>query len=213
MTKKLFWTDPYLVKLDTTVTSVNDDFITTRETIFYAFSGGQESDTGTIGGHTVLEAKKDGREIAYRLSEDHGLKSGDSIDVKIDWARRYKIMKLHFAAELILELTYRKLDGAKKIGAHISVDKARVDFAWAESLKPLLPELTFKAQHLIDQDLEIISAFSDEKKQLRYWEVPGFAKVACGGTHLRKTGEVGRIQLKRNNIGKGKERIEIFIDS
>ncbi|HSQ40236.1 MAG TPA: hypothetical protein VLM78_08735 [Anaerolineales bacterium] len=39
----------------------------------------------------------------------------------------------------------------------------------------------------------------------------GFAHVPCGGTHLKRTGEVGRIELKRDNIGKGKERIKVTI--
>ena len=55
-----------------------------------------------------------------------------------------------------------------------------------------------------------MSAFSDEAAELRYWEIPDLARVACGGTHLKRTGEIGKIELKRKNIGKGKERIEIF---
>ena len=45
---------------------------------------------------------------------------------------------------------------------------------------------------------------------MRYWEIEGFARVPCGGTHLKRTGEVGNIALKRKNIGKGKERIEVY---
>ena len=63
---------------------------------------------------------------------------------------------------------------------------------------------------IIDADSKIISEFSDEEAQRRYWEVEGFAKVGCGGTHLKHTGEVGEILLKRKNIGKGKERVEIY---
>jgi Ser-tRNA(Ala) deacylase AlaX len=58
--------------------------------------------------------------------------------------------------------------------------------------------------------MEIISAYADESSQKRYWEVPGFARIPCGGTHLKRTGEVGNIMLKRKNIGKGKERIEVY---
>jgi len=47
--------------------------------------------------------------------------------------------------------------------------------------------------------------------KVRYWEIENFSKVACGGTHIKKTGEIGQITLKRNNIGKGKERIEIVL--
>ena len=58
-------------------------------------------------------------------------------------------------------------------------------------------------------DLPIRSAFSDTIAGRRYWEVDGVARVPCGGTHLRRTGEVGRVVLKRRNPGKEKERVEI----
>ncbi len=122
-------------------------------------------------------------------------------------------MQLHFAAELILELTYRQRPGITKIGAHISPAKARLDFLYEENISPLLPELRAAAESLIQQNLDIVSAFSDPAAEQRYWEVDGFARVPCGGTHLRKTGEIGDIVLKRNNIGKGKERIEIYLQT
>lgn len=57
----------------------------------------------------------------------------------------------------------------------------------------------------------IHTGFSDEKSQMRYWEIEGFSKVSCGGTHVKSTAEVGYITLKRSNVGKGKERIEIYL--
>jgi alanyl-tRNA synthetase len=211
MTKKLFWEDPYLTTIETVVESVFDNAITLRETIFYVFSGGQESDTGTIGGYPVLEARKSGSDIQYILAGGNELKRGDSVRVKIDWDRRYRLMRLHFAAELILELVYRELGRVKKIGAHIAPDKARIDFNWPQNISSLFPKLTSQAQALVDQDMEIISAYADESSQKRYWEIPGFARIPCGGTHLKRTGEIGNIILKRKNIGKGKERIEVYV--
>jgi Ser-tRNA(Ala) deacylase AlaX len=82
------------------------------------------------------------------LPEGHELKPGDKVRIDIDWNRRYRLMRLHFAAELILELVYHELDMVEKIGAHISP--------------------------------------------------------------VKRTGEVGKIVLKRKNIGKGKERIEVY---
>jgi Ser-tRNA(Ala) deacylase AlaX len=211
MTTKVFWTDPYLTKLETRIVEAHGDEIRLEKTIFYALSGGQESDAGTIGARRVLEARKKGRDIVYRLDPGHGLKVGDPVVVLIDWERRYRLMRLHFAAEIVLELVYRKLEGVPKIGAHISQDKARIDFAWAGNITPVLPELQGAAQAIVDADQAIVSAYSDETAERRYWEVPDFARVPCGGTHLRRTGEVGRINLKRKNIGKGKERIEVFV--
>ncbi len=71
MTRKIFWEDPYLTHLETRITGLKGDEITVEETIFYAQSGGQDSDFGTIGGKAVLEARKDGQEIRYRLEGNH----------------------------------------------------------------------------------------------------------------------------------------------
>ncbi len=213
MAKKIFWDDPYLTRLETHVTSVNGKNVTVAQTIFYAFSGGQESDTGTIGGFPVLEARKEGLEIVYTLGDRHGLNRGDSVAMTIDWERRYRLMRLHFAAEIILELAVQNLGPITKIGAHIAQDKSRIDFEWGENIATSFPMLQDKARAIIGADQPIVSAFSDEAQERRYWEVSGFGKVACGGTHLKKTGEVGEIELKRKNIGKGKERIEIFINA
>lgn len=211
MTRKLFWQDPYLTRIYTHVTRVDGNDVTVAETIFYAFSGGQESDHGTIAGKPVLKARKDGLEILYTLESGHGLKPGDAVTMTIDWERRYRLMRLHFAAELVLELAYRNLKGIEKIGARISADKARVDFRWAENVSGAIPLLETAANHIVQEDRVIVSAYSDEADERRFWEVTGFARVPCGGTHLKRTGEVGRVELKRDNIGKGKERIEVYV--
>src|SRR4051794_20293373 len=128
MTTKVFWQDPYLTTLDTTITSVIDSDVTVAQTILYAFSGGQERDFGTIAGRAVLEARKQSNEIIYTLDDVQGLASGDRVHMALDWERRYALMRLHFAAELVLELTYRACATVEKIGAHIAQDKARIDF-------------------------------------------------------------------------------------
>jgi Ser-tRNA(Ala) deacylase AlaX len=211
-TRKVFWEDPYLCDLETKVATVNGDEISLESTIFYALSGGQESDSGTISGLPVLNARKDEHQIWYRLASGHGLKTGDSVKVFIDWERRYKLMRLHFAAEIVLELVTAKFPGIEKIGAHIAQDKARIDFLYGESLSPYLPEFKDQAMKIVASDTSIASAYSDEKNERRYWEIPGFARVPCGGTHLRKTSEIGEISLKRDNVGKGKERIIIRVN-
>ena len=211
MTIKLFWQDPYLTQLKTRITRVDGTDVSVAETIFYAFSGGQESDHGAIGGHPVMQARKDGKEIIYTLEDGHGLKVGDPVTMTIDWERRYRLMRLHFAAELVLELAYQNLKGIEKIGAHIAQDKARVDFIWPQSIAPSFPLLEGEANRIVRENRAILSAYSDEENERRYWEVAGFARVPCGGTHLKRTGEVGTIKLKRDNIGKGKERILVTV--
>ena len=213
MTRKVFWEDPYRTSLETHVSGVDANDVTLAETIFFALSGGQESDRGTIGGIPVLAARREGAGIVYTLSEGHGLAPGDRVSVAIDWDRRYRLMRLHFAAEVVLELAYATLPGIRRIGAHIAADKARIDFEWGENISTAFPLLVAEVDRIVGEDSEIVSSFSDASAEKRYWEVPGFARVPCGGTHLKRTGEIGAVRLKRNNIGKGKERIEIFVDN
>jgi Ser-tRNA(Ala) deacylase AlaX len=212
MVEKLFWQDPYLTRLEARVATVNGGSVTLERTIFFAFSGGQESDRGSIGGYPVISADKQDREIIYTLEDDHQLKQGDLVLIEIDWPRRYRLMRLHFACELVLELVYRTLPGINKIGAHIAEDKARIDFLHAESLGSLLPDLTKQVNAMTARDLPIISDFSDRAGERRFWAIQGFAQVPCGGTHLKRTGELGTVSLKRRNPGKGKERLEILVD-
>ncbi|MCW8891339.1 MAG: alanyl-tRNA editing protein [Sedimenticola sp.] len=211
MVEKLFWQDPYLTQLDAKVVSVAANEITLDQTIFFAFSGGQESDQGTIAGLPVIEARREAKAILYTLSAGHQLKPGQTVQVAIDWPRRYRLMRLHFACELVLELVYQAHPGIEKIGAHIAESKARIDFIWQTSLGPLLPSLTQQLEQITAADLPIESAFSDRQNERRYWRIEGFGQVPCGGTHLRRTGEIGSVTLKRKNPGKGKERIEITL--
>lgn len=211
MVNKRFWQDPYLSTLDTRIAAVDGAQVRLEDTIFFAFSGGQESDGGSIGGHSVHEASKDGLDIVYTLDDDHGLAVGERVTVAIDWARRYRLMRLHFAAEMVLQLVYQAVPGIERIGAHIAADKARIDFALESNIAALFPSIERRVAELIQQDLPIVTAFSDEASQRRYWQVDGFARMACGGTHPKRTGEVGALGLKRRNQGKGKERIEITL--
>ena len=116
---------------------------------------------------------------------------------------------LHFAAEMVLEIISKILLEISRSGDHISQEKARIDYQWPDNISVIFPEVRQECEDIILSDLEIISKFSDEKEQRRYWEVKGFSRVPCGGTHLRRTGEVGEIKLKRRNPGKRKERVEI----
>ncbi|WP_322082539.1 alanyl-tRNA editing protein [Burkholderia sp. BCC1972] len=211
MTRKVFWDDPYRTTLDTVVTHVDGDRVRVDATIFFAFSGGQESDAGSLGDYPVIQAEKQGLDIVYTLPHDHALRAGDPVTWRIDWARRYRLMRLHFAAEMVLQLVYRLRPGIERIGAHIAQDKARIDFASGTSLSPLFPEIESAAAELSKRDLPIVTDFSDVVAQRRFWKVDGFATMACGGTHPATTGEIGMLTLKRKNTGKGKERIEVVL--
>ena len=206
--QKVFWDNPYQTVLNTRVKEINGAEVLFEQTIAYSFSGGQESDVAHINQVQVLSSRKEGYLIYYELPADHGLQPGDEVEMKIDWDRRYKLMRLHFAAELILELVTKKLN-LEKLGAHISESKSRIDFVWDQNISSIFEEILSEYKNIIEQDLKIQTGFFDEATQRRYWKIDGFAEVHCGGTHVKSTKEVGMVNLKRVNPGKGIQRIEI----
>lgn len=207
--RKVFWDNPYQTTLSTKVASVVGNQVLLEETIAFSFSGGQESDEATINSFPVLHSEIEGHNIYYFLKDGHGLKAGDSVTMQINWPRRYRLMRLHFAAELVLEII-TKMYHLEKIGAHIAEDKARIDFLYADNIAKHFETILSEYNKIIEQDYPIQTGFLDIKNQKRFWEIKGFSKVPCGGTHVKSTREVGLITLKRKNIGKGKERIEII---
>jgi len=208
--RKVFWEDPYQHRLTTKVALVEGNRILLEETIAFSFSGGQESDKATLNGMPVLASDIEGNLIYYTLEEGHGLRPDDQVTMEIDWPRRYRLMRLHFAAELILELVTQKL-GLDKIGAHIAENKARIDFVFDQNISSVFEEILSQYNEIIKKDEMIKTGYSDEENQRRFWKIDGFAEVPCGGTHVKSTTEVGFVRLKRVNIGGGKERVEISL--
>lgn len=211
MTRKVFWDDPYLTQLTTTVTAVEAAEVRLAASIFFAFSGGQERDDGTIGGNAVVDARWEGSDLVYVLEPAHGLAVGDVVALIIDPDRRDRLRRLHMATELVLEVATQDDPQLVKIGAHIGADKARIDFVADRPLTDRVEHLAEAVNRLIAADRAIESSFVDESAERRYWEIAGFARVPCSGTHPRRTGEIGTVRLRRRNPGRGKERIEVTL--
>lgn len=206
--QKVFWDNPYQQSLTTQVISVDGNQVLFAETITFSFSGGQESDAAAVNGIPILNSKIEGNLIYYTLPDDHSLSQGDSVTMTIDWSRRYRLMRLHFAAELILEIVTQKFH-LEKVGAHIAEHKARIDFKSDNNISSLFETILAEYNDIIKSDKSIQTGFTDVVNQRRFWKIDGFAKVPCGGTHVKSTAEVGFVKLKRERPGKSIERIEI----
>jgi Ser-tRNA(Ala) deacylase AlaX len=206
--KKVFWENPYQHTLTTHIISIDGNVILFDATIAYSFAGGQESDTAWVNGMPILGSKMEGNLIYYTLPESHNLQVGDTVTMTIDWPRRLRLMRLHFAAELILEIVTQKYH-FEKVGAHIAEHKARIDFKTDTNISTLFPEILQQYNAIIDHNYPIEKGYSDIATQRRYWKIDGFAQVPCGGTHVNSTAEVGYVTLKRDRPGKSIERIEI----
>jgi len=216
-TKKLFWENPYQTECKAIVTAINGNKVKLNQTIFYAFSGGQASDEGIINNIKVIEAKKEGDkeniiDIEYTLEKEPDFKVGDEVEVIIDKERRRKLRNLHSAAHLLYYLVIEQLGLIKIVGSNINPDKARMDFLYDKPLNELIPTIESNVNNFIQENHPIIMKNDLEKPDLRWWMCKDW-KMPCGGTHVKSTNEIGKIKLKRVNIGKGKERIEIFLEN
>lgn len=207
---KIFWENPYQCTLKTQVVAVNGNNLLFADTIAYSFAGGQESDTAWVNDIPILHSRMEDNLIYYTLPDNHGLHVGDIVTMTIDWQRRLRLMRLHFAAELILEIVTQNYH-LEKVGAHIAEHKARIDFKAETNIANYFPEILQKYNTIIAANLPIEKGYSDIATQRRYWKIEGFAQVPCGGTHVNSTAEVGYVTLKREKPGKGIERIEITL--
>ena len=218
-TEKLFWDDPYLTSCKARVVAIVGRKVKLDRTIFYACSGGQESDSGTIGGINVLEAVKSGDkesiiDIEYTLEDDPTFVVGDEVEVVVDEQKREKLRRLHSAAHLVYYVTIEVLGKVPIVGSNIAPDKARMDFGYEGNVVEKLAEIEIRANNLIEENLSVKRYKDASKSDLWWWEVSEKEwKMPCGGTHVRALGEIGPLKLSRVNKGKGKERIEMYLTS
>ena len=215
MTKKLFWDDPYQTECTATVTDIKGNKVKLDQTIFYAFSGGQHSDEGSIDGIKVVEAVKQGDkenivDIEYTLEQEPEFKVGEVVKVLINPERRAKLRRLHSAIHLVYYFIEQKIGKFKTVGSDVGPDKAKIEIAWETPITALLPDIEEKTNAFLKQNHPIITRDDNTKPDLRWW-ICGQWKMPCGGTHVRSTSEIGQIRLKRENKGKGKERVDMYL--
>ena len=216
---KRFRSDPYLERLTTAVSSVDGDWLTLDPTILFAFAGGQQADRGTIGGHEgqASEALADGT-IRYQLPAGHGLTPGVPVEQVIDWPLRLRVMRVHTATHMAYAAISEQMGEARElIGSNVHAGKGRIDWALEGSVSPWVPAASERIAVLVQRDLAVRRFAGDDDPDRWLWQLegddldPDLWRMPCGGTHVARTGEVGRVKLKRKNIGKGKERVEVIL--
>jgi Ser-tRNA(Ala) deacylase AlaX len=216
---KRFRGEPYLQRLTTAVIGVDGDWVSLDSTILFAFAGGQQADRGTIGGHDVQasEALADGT-IRYQLPAGHGLTPGVSVEQVVDWELRLRVMRVHTATHMAYAAISEQMGGARElIGSNVHAGKGRIDWALEGSVSPWVPAAAERVAALVGRDLWVQRLSADADPERWLWQIegddldPDLWRMPCGGTHVARTGEIGRVKLKRKNIGKGKERVEVTL--
>lgn len=236
MTERLFLDQPELVSTTATVIAADAQGIVLDRTNFYARSGGQPGDCGSLtwDGSTITivdTVKGDGEVILHIPTPDQALPPvGATVTTGLDWARRSRLMRMHSALHLLCVV----LPGAAVTGGSIGADKSRLDFDLPESPPKDVVEAGLNA--LVAADHPISTAWVDEAildsnpEMVRTLSVKpprGTGRIRlvrigaeavpvdlqpCGGTHVAHTGLIGRLVVgKIENKGKQNRRITISL--
>jgi misacylated tRNA(Ala) deacylase len=234
MTEKLFLDEPRLRTVTASVVASGADGIVLDRTIFYARSGGQPGDVGVLrwdGAETTIAdtVKGEGETILHVPAPDAAFPPvGATVEGEIDWDRRHKLMRMHTAMHLLCSL----IKGAAVTGGSVGADRSRLDFdlpnpppkeqieaglnALIEADYPVRIEWVDEA--VLDTNPDLVRTMSVAPPRgtgrLRLMRIgEGEMPVdlqPCGGTHVARTGEIGRIAVvKIENKGKQNRRIII----
>lgn len=230
MTEELFRDDAYLRRCSATVVASSAAGIVLDRTVFYPEGGGQPGDRGVLRSNDgvivdIVDTHKDadGR-LLHRPAPGTVLPAvGAIVSAEIDWNYRHRHMRTHTALHLMCALVPYPVTG----GA-ISQDKGRLDFDMAESVDKAALEAALNAavaaDHAVGQrwisdaemaaNMDLVRTMSVKpptgQGRVRLVEVAGVDLQPCGGTHVRRTGEIGRIEVgKIENKGRQNRRINL----
>ncbi len=235
MTDLLYQRDAYLEEFEATVTEVNGDQVALDRTAFYPGGGGQPHDLGTLEAEgqlwKVMQVKKEGDKVWHRL-EGTPPAVGTRVSGKIDWGRRYKLMRTHTALHVLCGVVFRDY-GAQVTGGNMEPLDARMDFEFERMQKELVQEIEAHVNEEIakardvtvkilprEQAFQIpdlirtkINLLPPGISEVRTVNIEGLDLQADGGTHVANTREVGRVKVVGyESKGKINKRIRIQVE-
>ena len=226
----LFIEDSYLKDFDATILNIDSNKIILDRTAFYAKSGGQPGDIGKI----VLNGKEiniidtvydNKQNILHVCENSKDLKIDEKIKGKINWEIRYKHMRMHTALHLLCSLIPYDVTGGQ-----ISYEKSRLDFNADDKIEK--EEIENKINQLVKDDHEIsyqwitleeldnqpdlVRTMSVKpprtNNKIRLVKIGSIDLQPCGGTHVKRTKEIGNIKIgKIENKGKMNRRVNLSI--
>jgi misacylated tRNA(Ala) deacylase len=237
MTELLYHTDSYLREFDATVVAIDGQRVALDRTAFYATSGGQPHDLGTLSAGDlqwdVTEVRRDGEHIWHTVAGDTTPAVGATVHGSIDWARRYKLMRTHTALHILCGVIWRDHQ-APVTGGNMDTNEGRLDFELSDFSNELAQEIIAKvnAEIAADRPIEVKILPREEAFQIpdlirtkinllpagisevRTVNIVGLDLQADGGTHVKSTAEVGRVVLvKTRSKGASNKRIIIAVEN
>ncbi len=214
-TQILYYDDYRLVEFEAKVVRVDGNFVVLDRTAFYPTSGGQLHDVGWLDGVEVVNVFKEGNLVVHEVKDGGKFREGMKVRGKIDVERRVRLAQLHTATHIIGGAC-RKVVGKHvwQAGAEKRPEKARLDITHYESLdEKMIRKIEEEANRIVMLNIPVESLMIERNeaekkfgfviyqggavpgKILRIVKIDDFDVQACGGTHVKSTGEVGPIKV------------------
>ena len=225
MTDRLYYTDAYLRIFTARVTAAEPRRVILDRTAFYPTSGGQPNDIGTLAGAPVTDVIDDGQDIIHVLAEGDALETpapGSEVQGALDWGRRFDHMQQH-TAQHVLSAVFARVLGAETVSVHLG-GSSTIDLAVPALSAEDARRVEDEASQIVFDNRPVTVRFVDEDEvaalglrrpakrtgMIRVVEVAGCDRSACGGTHVRSTGEIGPLLLRHWERSRGHLRVEFL---
>lgn len=220
-TERLYYTDAYCTRFSATVVDATDGGtrVYLDRSAFYPTSGGQPFDLGTLGGVAVRDVVDEDDRVAHLLAAP--LAPGTTVEGEVDWARRFDLMQQHTAQHL-LSAIFADRHGWPTVSVHFGDESATLDLDVGQVDAAVLREAERQANAIVTENRPVAVSFEDAATAtglrkasertgtLRIVSITGLDRSACGGTHVRHTGEIGVILLRKVERVKKQVRIEFL---
>ena len=208
-TTRLYYTDSYLKQFDARVAEIADAGrrVYLDRTAFYPTSGGQPHDLGTLADIEVSDVVDEGDRIAHLLANPLPADVRE-LSGRIDWERRFDHMQQHTGQHL-LSAVIEELFGHHTVSVHFGRDYSSLDLDVESLTADQVSRAERRANEIVVEDRPVTTDFeeaasatglrkaSDREGTLRIISIDGLDKSACGGTHVRRTGEIGAILIRK----------------
>jgi alanyl-tRNA synthetase len=220
VTTRLYYTDSYLATFDARVVERADGGrrIYLDRTAFYPTSGGQPFDVGTIAGLPVADVVDETDRVAHVLTEP--LRDGaDTVSCAIDWPRRFDHMQQHTGQHL-LSAVLAEMFGHQTVSVHFGAAASSLDLDVDTITRDDVVDAERRANELVVENRSVTVSFEEagaadglrkasaREGRLRIVSIDGIDRSACGGTHVRATGEIGPILVRKVDRVKKQVRLE-----
>lgn len=198
------------------------------QTPFYAESGGQAGDIGTVAGVKIIDTKKPVDGLHVHLCDDaSSLRLGETYRLEVDKNNRNLSARNHTATHLLQAALVKTLGNhVKQSGSYVGADRLRFDFTHPEGLKA---DEIKKVEKLVNEQIQksVVVCPEEMSKEeamakgatalfgekygdtVRVVDVPGFSTELCGGTHVPNTNDIGVFKIvSEASLAAGVRRIE-----